>query len=360
MSRGWMFVLLCCLSLLLLGCSPAQEPVPTAAPLDKELVILHYEDGFPQSLLDKFTEETGVSITYKTFGNYEEAEARVLAGEEADVVWMSNNNMKVLLEENYLSQLDYRIIPNTRYISPSFRDLNFDPGNQHHVPWVWGTTGLVYRSDLVSQTPVKWADLWTVSPKPSGVWLDRRTMFGLALMSLGYSINTSDVGQINEAAAFLEERANDQRFVEELDPYTAAYALADETLDISVGWAYDAQVGLGLNENVTYLLPEEGTMLWLEVMVVPEKSERKATAAAFINFLLQPENAAIYTNEFSYATVVQGSEAFVTPALLSDLTIFPTPDMLNGAELLQPLTDDAEIALNVHWERLVALTNEEP
>lgn len=362
MTRNWVFLLLCGIALGLLGCSPSPQvqPTPTVQPLDDQLILLHYVDGFPQSLLDKFTAETGIEVIYKGFGNYEEAEQLIRDGEEADVVWLSNTNLDALLKENLIAEVNYTHVPNARQINASFRDLSFDPGNKHHVPWVWGTTGLVYRSDLVTQPPVKWADLWTSSTKKAGAWLDRRSMFGMALMSLGYSVNTNTITEIDAAAAFLEERAKQQLFLETLDPYTSGYALADGTIEIALGWAYDAQTGRGLNENVTYLLPEEGTMLWVEVMAIPLNTKRQTTAEAFINFLLKPENAAIFTNEFAYATVVDGAQALIDETVLSDLTIFPTTTMLNGAELLQPLDTEASAALDAHWERLVALTNEEP
>jgi len=321
---------------------------------------MHYEDGFPQSLLDKFTAETGVKVTYNTFSEYEEAVQRLLDGEVADVTWMSNNNLTVLSERGLLAPIRYMNVPNFRYVNASFRDLSFDPGNKYAVPWLWGTTGLLYRSDLVKQPPVKWSDLWTISrAKLAGVWQDRRTMFGMALMSLGYSVNTSNVTEIDEAAAFLEARWDKQTFVEPIDPYTSAAALADGTLEASLGWTYDAYTGRGLNEKVVYLLPEEGTMLWLEVMLIPANSPHRATAEAFINFLLEPENAAIYTNAFAYATVVDGAQPFIDDVIANDVTIFPTAAMLNGAELFQPLSLEAEDALNAHWERLMALTNKE-
>lgn len=351
------FITLVVLVIAVVGCAPAPTVPATAtpAPLAESLTLMHYEDGFSQALLDRFTEETGVEIVYQGFANYEEGEARLLESQPADLMWLTPANLVEPLARDLLAEIDYANIPNFRNINPSFRDLTFDPGGAHHIPWVWGTTGLVYRSDLVSAAPTRWSDLWTLGAGQAGVWADRRTMFGMALMSLGYSVNTNDTAQLDEAAAFLEERWGQQVFVEGYDAYTSAYALADGTLPISLGWAYDAQTGRGLNETIAYASPEEGTMLWLEVIVIPASSPNKATAEAFINFLLQPENAAVYTNEFSYATVVDGAQPFVDEAIAADRTIFPTTETLAGAELLLPLSPAAEDALNDHWERLVAL-----
>lgn len=359
--RNLTIATLAVIALILMGCAPSAriEPTPTPEPYADTLTILHYEDGFPQSLLNKFTEETGVKIEYKTFNNYEEGEQLLMGGEYVDVAWLNTPNFAVLNDDNLLAPINYSNLSNARYISASFRDLSFNPGNTHHVPWVWGTTGIIYRTDLINTPPVKWADLWTVSEKPAGVWEERRTMFGAALMSLGYSVNTSSIAEIDAAAAFLEERLDKQVFVETYDPYTAGYALTDGTMDVSLGWTYDAQTALSINENIAYVMPEEGTMLWLEVMVIPAASQHKATAEAFINFLLRPENAAVYTNEFAYATVVDEARPFIDEALLSDTTIFPTTEMLAGAELLQPMSAEALSALNAHWERLLTLIQEE-
>lgn len=350
------------IALVLLGCSPSPriQPTPTPPPLSDTLTILHYEEGFPPSLLNKFEAETGVKIIYKTFTNYEEGVQTIIGGEEyVDVAWLNTPNFAVLFEAGLLAPINYSELSNARYISASFRDLSFNPGNTHHVPWTWGTTGIIYRTDIIENPPVKWADMWTVSDKPTGAWNDLRTMFGAALMSLGYSVNTESVAEIDAAAAFLEERLDKQVFVETYDPYTAGYALTDGTMDVSLGWAYDAQTALSINDNIAYVMPEEGTMIWLEVMVIPAGSGHKATAEAFMDFLLRPENAAVYTNEFAYATVVDEARKFIDPAVLNDTTIFPTTEMLAGAELLQPISSEALTAMNAHWERLLTLIQQE-
>jgi spermidine/putrescine transport system substrate-binding protein len=353
----WGLCALWCMGMLV-GCAPAQpQPTPTSQAVT--LTLMHFEGGFPQTLLDRYTEQTGVQFQYAYILNYEEAEERIYNGEVADIAWLTNGNLARLLNERKLATIDYANIPNRRYINPSFRDLAFDPGGARHVPWSWGTTGILYRRDLLETAPRFWPDLWALGEGRAGVFNDPRTMFGVALRALGYSANSSNPEQIDEAAAFLEERWGQQVMVDEvIDPYTAAYALADGTLSIALGWAYDARTAADLNPEVLYVLPEDGSLLWLELMVIPRTSTHQAEAEAFINFLLDPQNAAVFTNEFFYATVIDGVTPYVNEALRGDPNIFPTAEMLAGSELMLPFQPQIDAQFKAHWRRLSSASSD--
>jgi spermidine/putrescine transport system substrate-binding protein len=174
----------------LVGCAAVAATEPASAPpqLAEELIYYDWEEDMPQSVLDAFTEEFGVEVTYLTYETQEEALANIKAGEIYDVVVVDNDFLPAFIQEDLLAEIDYRNVSNFKNISANFRDLAYDPGNKHSIPWNWGTTGLVVRADLVEKPITRWADLW--DPSYAGkiaIRVEPRELTGIALKSLGYS-----------------------------------------------------------------------------------------------------------------------------------------------------------------------------
>ncbi|MCC7210198.1 MAG: spermidine/putrescine ABC transporter substrate-binding protein, partial [Anaerolineae bacterium] len=328
------------LAALLAGCSSA----PGTPTLADELTIYNYGDYIPKAVLDAFTEEYGVKIDYQIYVSPDEAAASVLDGSAYDVVLISSAQVPRLLQANALAKIDHQNIPNMVGLSANFRDLAYDPQNEHSVPYYWGATGLVYRTDLFQKPVTGWDALWETRYGKVGLWQEQRFVLGLGLQSLGYSANTEKPEEIEAALDHLMEMKHNAIFMETLnaDTSTAAYALADGLVPMSLGWAYDALLGRDLNAAIQYVTPREGTMLWVENILILARSEKKYTAEVFINFLLRPENAAQYANEFYYAVTSEPAREFINPDILSNQAIYPTNEMLTRAEFILPLTAEGQ------------------
>jgi spermidine/putrescine transport system substrate-binding protein len=161
--------------------------------LAKELVLYDWPDDIPQSVLDDFTAEYGVQVIYLTYDSMEEAMENIQAGNLYDVAVIENDFLPSLLADNLLAEIDYQNVPNFKNISANFRDLAHDPGNQHSIPYSWGTTGLLVRSDLVEHPVSQWADLWKPGyPGKLAVRAEPLELVGVTLKSLGYSLNSED------------------------------------------------------------------------------------------------------------------------------------------------------------------------
>jgi spermidine/putrescine transport system substrate-binding protein len=180
-------------SLLAACAAPASPPAPTPPPLADELILYDWPEDYPQSVLDAFSAEYGAKVTYLTYESQEEAAANIRAGQVYDVVVMENQLVPALIADGLLAEIDFRNVPNFKNISPNFRDLASDPNNRHTIPFTWGTSGLVIRTDLVETPPTRWTDLWeTGLPDKVVMWNLQRYLIGIALKSLGYSINSED------------------------------------------------------------------------------------------------------------------------------------------------------------------------
>lgn len=150
------------LLLLPVACAGQTVPAtPTPPMLAKELIFYDWEDDMPQAVLDAFTEEYGVGVQYVSYQTQIEAIKNIAAGEVYDVVVMDNDYLPELVADDLLATIDYRNIPNFDNISANFRDLIYDPGNKHSVPFNWGTTALLVRADLFEGEITSWNDLWS-------------------------------------------------------------------------------------------------------------------------------------------------------------------------------------------------------
>lgn len=334
--------------------SPAASPVPTPAPpLAKALVLYNWAGYMPQSVLDAFTAEYGVNVIYEIYETQEDAVEAMRAGQVYDVVVMGNEFIPALVSDGLLAEIDYRNVPNFKNISANFRDLAYDPDNAHSVPFNWGTTGLLVRSDLVGQPVTRWADLW--DDRYAGkvvVWPIQRELLPIALKSLGYSVNSENPAQLEAALERLLALKKNAFFWDAAEASIVA-PLASGEAAIADGWAYDAITGREENESIVYVLPEEGTILWGDNLAIPAHSPNKHTAEVFLNFLLRPEISAQIVNELYYANANEAARPFIDPEVLNDPLVYPPDEALRHAEIILPLSPEGQRLYDLIWERFM-------
>ena len=350
----WMFLALGGLA----ACSrpaPSVAPTPTSPPLAEELVIGDWENDLPQSVLDRFTAEYGVKVRTDLYKSQEQAVENMRAGPRYDVVVMESRLVAPLIQSGLLAKLDHRSLPNLKNLSADFRDLAYDPGNNHSIPFSWGTTGLVVRSDLVEAPVTRWADLW--DPRYAGktaLWFGQpREVIGLTLKSLGYSANSEKREELEAALARLLELRPTVVEIEDPDVHWPK-VLADGQVVVAMGYANDMIAGRALNPAVKYVLPAEGPLLWNDTFVVPVDSSHQATAELFLDFMLRPEISAEFVNKASFATPNDAALPLVLPEITNDTAIFPTRDSLVKAEPILPLSPAGEKLYADIWQRFMA------
>ncbi|MBA3531580.1 MAG: spermidine/putrescine ABC transporter substrate-binding protein [Ardenticatenales bacterium] len=348
-----------CLVLLLLsvgvmGCQGLGAATPTPVPAPPETLVFYYwEDYLPQDILDAFEQEYGIKVEYISYATSEEAVEKIRAEAGYDVVAIENFKIPTLIAEKKLAPIAYANVPNFRNISASFRDLSHDPGNQYSVPFNWGITGIVVRTDLLEEPITRWADLW--DPRYQGrvgIWPLHRDMLGMALKTLGYSVNSENPAEVEEALTYLLELRKNAFLIDLELPHAASYLLDGEAVAV-YGWAYDYQEARVGNEDVSFVIPEEGTLLWGEGLVIPAHSPNKQAAELFIDFLLRPEISAQLVNEVSIANANEAARPFIDPEILSDRSIFPPEEVLQNAESLLPLSPEAQALYTNAWQRFL-------
>lgn len=338
---------------LLAGCTVSASSTLSPVQPAPELTYYAWVEYMPQSVLDTFTARYGVRINYETYESEEEAYENILNGKVYDVVVLPPELIPGLIVANRLARIDYQNVPNFKYISANFRDLMFDPGNRYSIPFHWGTTGLLVRNDLVQGPVTRWADLWDERfAHKVALWPIPHGVIPIALKSLGYPANSEDPQQLEEALALLQKLKQNSFFLSN-NIETVVPVLASGEAVIAYGWAYDAMVAREENLPISYILPQEGSLLWGDNFVIPASSPNKSTAELFLNFVLEPEVSGQIINESYYAMAHEGVRNYVRPEILEDPIIYPSNEMLKSAEVIMPLSPKGQNLYADIWQRLM-------
>jgi spermidine/putrescine transport system substrate-binding protein len=301
--------------------------------------------------LENFTAETGLPVRYVTYKSQEEAVKNLRSGQIYDVVILDNQHVPALVSEGLLAEIDYRRVPNFKNISPSFIDLSYDPQNRHTIPYTWGTVGLVVRDDLVEQPIRSWSDLWNKT-YPGKLILsgDMQVNIGVALKSLGFSINSNDPVQLKQAGARLEALKQDVLFADNEEEVLGL--LENGECALAIGYASTLRNHTG-QVSLRYVIPEEGALLWGDNFSIPASSRHQEEATQLINYLLQAHVMGQIINQNHYATANEAAIPYIDEELRNDSTINPSPDILEKAEAILPLSSQSEGLYREAWERFI-------
>ena len=303
--------------------------------IEDELSIYNWADYVHPKTYPAFEKEFDVKITEDNYPSNEAALAKLQAGARGyDVVAPTGYMVQIMAAEGLLFELDKTKLPNLGNVESRYLDLAFDPGNKFSVPKDFGTTGYGYRSDLVKEEMTSWEDFYRLASKYSGRYtvLDSPPeVVGSALKMLGYSYNSIDPKEIDEATAELLK----------LKPHIRQITSSMREIMISgevyVSLTWNGEIGyVALDEPAArYVVPSEGTEVWLDCWSVVEGAPHPAAAHAFLNWHLQPQIQAKDTEYHYYGAVVEGEEEFLDPAIAKDPAVYPPEEVLSKMEVYE-------------------------
>jgi spermidine/putrescine-binding protein len=261
-------------------------------------------------------------------------------GGDYDLIVPSDYTVAILIEEGLVAELDHDNIPNLENLRDDMRNVPYDPGSRYCVPYQWGTTGLGYLSSMMDE-PTSWSVLF--EPDPDAPYFGRTTMlddpreaFAAALVYLGYSINTTDEAQLEEAKQLL---INARPALYSYDSDLFEDLLAAEESVMAHGWNGDFLVAQEENETVAYTIPQEGGVIWIDNVCIPASvtPERKKAAEMFINFLLRPDIGAMISEYNYYASPNAAAEAELGPEFTEDPAVYPPDEVLTKLQYIEPV-----------------------
>ena len=308
----------------------------------QSLVVSNWDAYTPETLIPSFTEEFGTSVELTTHATNEEIVGKLLqsGGEGYDVAFVSAQFAEQLDAAGLLATLDADLIPNMSKLAPEARDLPSDPGFKFSIPYTWGTTGLCYREDLVSEAPTSWNDLLQPTDDLVGkitmLQTDRWMMLP-AQKSLGFSVNTTDEKELEQVADLLiAAKPNLLAF----DDTTFYSRLVSGEASLVQAWDGWCNYAIAENADVRFTIPTEGSDLWADTMVILDSSQNKEAAHAFINWVLAPQNHKQVAELVLYKVPNPEAMALIDPALIEQFpNLGMTPAPLFEGEQLRDLGD---------------------
>ena len=257
-----------------------------------------------ENVISDFEKQYGVRVIVENFDSNEMMYTKLMAGDRYDVVIPSDYMIERLLKEDYLQPVDKSMIPNMENMSDAVLGMSYDPDNTYSIPYFWGSVGLVYNHENVDPAVIE-SEGWEVlrNTDYAGhiyIYDSERDSFMMAFKALGYSMNTEDPNEINDAYEWLLQMNNTMSPVyvtdEVIDGMMNGYK------DIAVVYSGDAAVVLDENEDMSFYMPSQGTNIWCDAMVIPQNAENPKLAHEFINYMLTYEAAFDNTETVGYTS----------------------------------------------------------
>ncbi|WP_436376611.1 ABC transporter substrate-binding protein [Cytobacillus sp. BC1816] len=301
------------------------------------LTIFNWGDYIDADLVDKFEQETGIKVIYETFDSNEAMMTKIEQGGTAyDIAVPSEYAIEKMKEEDLLLPVDHSKIPNLKYIDQRFMNLPFDPGNEYSIPYFWGTVGILYNTDILGDKKIKsWHDLWDPELKNQILLIDgAREVMGMGLNSLHYSLNDKNKDHLIEAKEKLDSLTPN---IKAIVGDEIRMLMENDEAGIGVVWSGTAQELMWEKDNLEYVLPEEGSNLWFDNMVIPKTAKNPEAAHQFMNFILDPENAAQNTEYVGYSTPNKEAMKYMDEETISDERFYPDEEMTARLEVYENL-----------------------
>jgi spermidine/putrescine transport system substrate-binding protein len=303
-------------------------------PLEDELIVYNWTNYLNPETIKAFESEFGVKVRATDFfESNEELLAKIQGGAQGyDVVAPTGYMVEIMAKENLLLPLDVNRIPNLANVEDRFLGLDFDPENRFHVPKDWGTTGFMYLTDRVKEDLTSWNDFYGVAPDYSGRYtvLDGAVeVTGSFLKKLGYSWNTTEQSEVDEAVAEMVAFKPHVRAITSTE-YRELLSRADAFL--ALGWNGDYFYIVEDQPSTKYVIPSEGTEFWIDCWSILASAPHPNLAHEFLNWILTPERQGVETNFTYYASAVEGAADHTIKAIVNDPSIYPPAEVTNKLE----------------------------
>ncbi len=327
---------------LLAGCSKDEG---------EKVYVYNWGEYIDREVLDQFEEETGIKVVYDEFEQNEEMYPKIKAGAvQYDVVCPSDYMIQKMIKENLLAEINFDNVPNISNIDPAYlkSSQSFDPENKYSVPYCWGTVGILYNKTMVEGPIDSWGALFDEKYSGNILMMDSvRDAFGIALTYLGYDMNSTDNAQLEEAKALLASQY----------PLVQAYVV-DQVRDKMIG----GEAALGViysgeaiytqreNPDLEYVIPKEGSNVWIDGWVIPKNCRNKENAEAFINFLCRGDIALKNFEYITYSTPNTAAREMIMDADIKNSKVaFPEQSVLDRCQTYQYLGEEIESSYIDKW-----------
>lgn len=312
--------------------------------------IYNWGEYIDTDLLKSFEAETGIRVNYKTFESNEQMYSVLKQGGVGyDIVIPSDYMISRLISEDMLEPLNFANIPEYENVEENLKDMAYDPQNTYSVPYMWGTTGLIYDPELVGEAD-SWAALFDAKHAGSILMFDNsRDAMGIALKYLGYSLNTTEIAELDEAYALLEQQK----------PILQGYVMDQifdklESGEAAIGpyYAGDYLTMAENNPKLKFVIPKEGSNVFVDAFCVLKGASNKENAEAFINFMTRAENSAANSAFIGYTSPNRMARELLDLDALAESVMYPADSVLDNCEAFTNLPQETLDYYDALWIKL--------
>lgn len=319
--------------------------------------------GADEGTLDvnaEFEKLTGIKVNYTNFATNEELYAKLKGGGAAyDVIIPSDYMISKMIDEDMIQPLDFENIPNFEYIMDNFRNQDYDPENAYSVPYTWGTVGIIYDTTMVDIPPeeIDWDLLWNEDYADQILMFDNpRDAFAIAEIMEGFSLNTEDFDELEQAAMKLRRQKKIvQGYVmdEVFDKMGAGDAL------IAPYYAGDALTIMEDNEDLDFVVPKSGTNLFIDAMCIPTTARQKEAAEMYINFMCEPDIAYSNIDFICYSTPHKAAYEMLDEEVRNSHVSYPDQEFIGAnTSVFVNLSNEANQKMQDLWTEMKSAEDE--
>ena len=335
-------MLACVVLVSIAGCGGSKET----------LNVYNWGDYIDPQVLKDFEAEYKIKVVYEEFDTNEDMYVKIAAGSgKYDIAIPSDYMVRKMAREGMLIPIDWSKITNYGNIDDRFKNMPYDAQNQYSIPYMWGTVGILYNATMVDDEVDSWDILWNPKYSKKIFMLNSmRDSIGITLKKLGYSLNTKNEQEILAARDALQEQR----------PLVLSYVV-DEVKDKMIGgeaalavvWSGDAAYCMSHNENLNYVIPKEGSNIWVDAIVIPKTAQNVAAAHLFIDYLCRTEVGLANVEYIEYASPMGSVRERLPDDVTGNIAFYPNEEDLLGSEVFEDLSDTLTI-YNQVWTEVLA------
>ena len=325
---------------LLSGCSKKQQ---------EQINFFNYGENIDDETIKEFEKKYNIKVNMETFDDMEAMYQKINSGAgQYDVVLVSDALMPRMIEKGLVQELNKENIPNISQMDEQYLNLDMDPGNKYSVPYMFGTVGLIYNKDVVKEKVDSWDILWNEKYKDQIFMFDTyRDTIGVALKKLGYSLNSTNKDEINEAKELLLEQRKLVDPIYGVDNGTTMIPAGES--DINMIWSGE---GLNLqdeNPNLVYVVPKEGANFWIDSLCIPSNAKNVSGAEKFINFVSDKESALRIADEIGYTTPNKEARLEQPEEVRNNPNAYMPKEIMDRCEIYTDLPKDVKKEYDNAW-----------
>lgn len=321
------------------------------------LKVYNWGEYMDPQVLELFEKETGISVTYDEYETNESMYPIIAKGAaDYDLICPSDYMIQKMSDEGLLEPINWSRIPNAKNIDDQYFEFarGYDENNTYSMPYLWGTVGILYNKKMVKGPIDSWGVLWDTRYQDDILMQKSvRDAFGVALKYLGYSLNTTDEAQLDEAK---------QKLLEQKHSGVVQAYVVDEVRDkmiageaaIGVIYSGEALTCMEENENLAYVIPKEGSNLWMDNFAIVKGAKNKENAEKFLNFLCRPEIMKMNFEYITYSVPSSKARELLPDEYKNSTIVFPALDSLKNCEVLKYVGKDGDSLYNQKWKEIMS------